>query len=142
MYCLLDAEPHHQDTETHDYIISQKTEQFQDLKQAVQTVYTAGNQTKLVSSSENLVYMYGIEKGRLADIKRDPVLRKDLLTIAKPFLDWFENEMDAYYCFTGFTVIVDNIKDHHINALVSDSAILIQRSSESCCSTLYFRLQN
>lgn len=58
------------------------------------------------------MHMYGLEKGRLADIRRDPVLRKNLLDVARVFLECFEDEMESYYCYAGFTVIIDGIKEH------------------------------
>lgn len=83
-------------------------EQFHDLKQAVLTISSSSSTARL-TTPEILVHMYGIERGRLSEIKRDFTLRRDLIMLAKPFMDWFENEVDAYYCFCGFAGIRDSI---------------------------------
>ena len=115
------AVPCHQDPETRKYIRDQKIEQFQDLKHSlsilntvhilpVSHILTGGSP---ISPTENFVYMYGLEKGRLSEVKRDPALRKNLHDIAKVFLDCIEgDEMEIYFCFVGFTAIIDSIREH------------------------------
>lgn len=59
------------------------------------------------------MYMYGLEKGRFSEIKRDSLLRKSLHDVAKVFLDCIDgDEMEIYFCFVGFTSIIDRIKEH------------------------------
>lgn len=83
--------------------MSQKRQQFDDLKHAVLLVVGTG-----LAPPENIVQMYFMQKG--ISLKRDSILFKDLCIVAKPFLTWYPDEFEAFFTFSKFTEIIDNIK--------------------------------
>ncbi|XP_003386738.1 PREDICTED: TBC1 domain family member 7-like [Amphimedon queenslandica] len=140
---LLGAVPCHQDPETQKYVRDQKIEQFQDLKHSLSVLnavhipppasyrVTGGSP---ISPIENLVYMYGLEKGRFSEIKRDSSLRKSLHDVAKVFLDCIDgDEMEIYFCFLGFTAIINSIREHTKEMLEELMSYLIQKENVLYC---------
>ena len=102
-----DAESRHiNDSETHEFIMSQKKQQFEDLKHSLQVV--CGLTDYPPFTAETLVQMYFISNG--INLKKDAIFFKDLCVIAEPFLTWYKNEMEAFFMFSKFSEIVDNIK--------------------------------
>ena len=86
--------------------MSQKKQQFEDLKHSLQVVFGLTDSPSF--TAETLVQMYFISNG--INLKKDAIFFKDLSVIAEPFLTWYKNEMEAFFMFSKFSEIVDNIK--------------------------------
>jgi hypothetical protein len=104
---LLEVQPKHQkDVGTRDFIISQKTQQFDDLKRALAVCRTEGQST---TPLEDLVQMHFINRC-IVTSKHETTQFNDAYLIAKPFLTWFKDEIDAFFSFSKFFDILENFK--------------------------------
>ena len=111
--------------------MEQKSQQFKDLKQALLVLGSCQSRPPFLPSPssngatpESIVYMYCLQMGKLADIKHNIALYKDLCAVARPFLEWYDNEMEAYFTFVGFCNVLDDFKIHE-HTMVSE--IMLQK---------------
>lgn len=122
--------PPYNDEKTCSFVRSQKEQQFQDLKHALQVMGRLGHPSNLLpmphcSSPDDFVLIYLLEKDRLLSSAVNQLRLEhqvDLSAIAQAFLTFFDGgekeEVEAYWLFSKFAQKWES-QQQHISSLVS-----------------------
>jgi len=122
--------PPYNDEKTCSFVRSQKEQQFQDLKHALQVMGRLGHPSNFLpmphcSSPDDFVLIYLLEKDRLLSPAVNQLRLEhqvDLSAIAQAFLTFFDGgekeEVETYWLFSKFAQKWES-QQQHISSLVS-----------------------
>ena len=122
--------PPYNDEKTCSFVRSQKEQQFQDLKHALQVMGRLGHPSNLLpmphcSSPDDFVLIYLLEKDRLLSPAVNQLRLEhqvDLSAIAQAFLTFFDEgekeEVETYWLFSKFAQKWES-QQQHVSSLVS-----------------------
>ena len=119
--------PPYNDEKTCSFVRSQKEQQYQDLKHALQVMGRLGHPSNLLpgSSPEDFVLIYLLENDRLLSPAVNQLKLEhqvDLCAIARAFLTFFdggeEEEVETYWLFSKFARRWES-QQEHVSSLVS-----------------------